>query len=63
MHLHSITPTRVALIELVTLGLGSKRGDETKIGHKGSGMKFAIAALHRHGSRSPMPFGSGLLIT
>ena len=50
MHLHSITPTKVALIELVTLGLGSKRGDETKIGHKGSGMKFAIAALHRHGS-------------
>jgi hypothetical protein len=51
MHLHSITKSKVALIELVTLGLGSKRGDETKIGHKGSGMKFAIAALHRHGSR------------
>ena len=51
MHLHTRTPSRLELVELVTLGLGSKRGDETKIGHKGTGMKFAIAALHRNGSR------------
>lgn len=41
------TPTQIDLRELFVLGLGSKRGDETKIGHKGSGMKFTLALLHR----------------
>lgn len=41
------TPTKVDLRELFTLGLGSKRGVEGKIGHKGSGMKFTLALLHR----------------
>jgi hypothetical protein len=34
---------------LFTLGLTTKR-DGTKIGHKGSGMKFALALVHRLGS-------------
>lgn len=44
------TPTTLDLRELFVLGLGSKRGDATKIGHKGSGMKFTLALLHRLGS-------------
>lgn len=44
------TPTQVDLRELFTLGLGSKQGDSSKIGHKGSGMKFTLAMLHRLGS-------------
>ncbi len=44
------TPTELDLRELFTLGLTSKR-DGTKIGHKGSGMKFALALIHRLGSQ------------
>ena len=43
------TPTELDLRELFTLGLTSKR-DGTKIGHKGSGLKFALALIHRLGS-------------
>lgn len=43
------TPTELDLRELFTLGLTTKR-DGTKIGHKGSGMKFALALIHRLGS-------------
>lgn len=48
-YLHIHTPTDLDLRELFTLGLTSKR-EGTKIGHKGSGMKFALALLHRLGS-------------
>src|SRR2546423_1140075 len=43
------TPTELDLRELFTLGLTSKR-DGSKIGHKGSGLKFALALIHRLGS-------------
>ena len=43
------TPSELDLRELFTLGLTSKR-DGTKIGHKGSGLKFALALIHRLGS-------------
>src|SRR5690349_19896646 len=49
-YLHVTTPTRIDLREIFTLGLTSKRGDDSKIGHKGSGMKFTLALLHRLGS-------------
>jgi hypothetical protein len=45
------------LRELFTLGLGSKRGDESKIGHKGSGCKFMLAMLHRLGSHLEVQVG------
>lgn len=57
MKLSFITPTEIDLRELFTLGLGSKRGDETKIGHKGSGMKFTLALLHRYGSSLTVKVG------
>lgn len=44
------TPTDLDIREVVTLGLTSKL-DGTKIGHKGTGMKFALAYLHRLGGR------------
>lgn len=45
-----VTPSKVDLRELSMLGLGSKRGDDTKIGHKGSGQKFAFALIMRLGA-------------
>jgi hypothetical protein len=48
--LHFVTASLIDLMEMSVLGLGSKRGDDTKIGHKGSGMKFAFALIHRLGS-------------
>ena len=44
------TPTIIDLREIFTLGLTSKRGSD-KIGHKGSGLKFTLALLHRLGSK------------
>ena len=43
------TPTDLDLRELFTLGLTSK-GAGAKLGRKGSGLKFALALLHRLGS-------------
>lgn len=43
------TPTRLDLREIVTLGMTTKANSE-KIGHKGSGLKFTLAYLHRLGS-------------
>ena len=40
------TPTRLDLREIVTLGMTTKANSE-KIGHKGSGLKFTLAYLHR----------------
>lgn len=48
-HLLVHTPSELDLRELFTLGLTSKR-DGTKIGHKGSGLKFGLALIHRLGS-------------
>jgi hypothetical protein len=42
------TPTPLDIREIVTLGLTTK-GDGTRIGHKGSGLKFTMAYLHRLG--------------
>lgn len=42
------TPTDLDVREVVTLGLTSKQ-DGSKIGHKGSGLKFTLAFLHRLG--------------
>ncbi len=42
-------PSELDLRELFTLGLTTKR-DGTEIGHKGSGMKFALALIYRLGS-------------
>ena len=50
MKLSFVTPTAIDLREIFTLGLGSKRGDASKIGHKGSGLKFTLALLMRLGS-------------
>jgi hypothetical protein len=49
-YLQIITPTELELCELFTLGLSTKR-DGNRIGHKGSGMKFTLALLHRLGSQ------------
>jgi hypothetical protein len=43
------TPTRLDLREIVTLGMTTKANSD-KIGHKGSGLKFTLAYLHRLGS-------------
>jgi hypothetical protein len=43
------TPSVLDIREVITLGLTSKAGDDTKIGHKGSGFKFTLAYLHRLG--------------
>lgn len=51
MHfLRITTPTRLDLREIVTLGMTTKANTD-KIGHKGSGLKFTLAYLHRLGSR------------
>src|SRR5512138_3511463 len=44
------TTSTIDLREIFTLGLTTKR-DGAKIGHKGSGLKFTLAMLHRLGSR------------
>lgn len=44
------TPTELDIREVFTLGLTTKKGQEGKIGHKGSGLKFTLAYLHRLGS-------------
>ena len=48
-YLNIKTPTVLDLRELFTLGLTSKR-DGNSIGHKGSGLKFSLAQLHRLGA-------------
>jgi hypothetical protein len=50
MHfLRITTPTQLDLREIVTLGMTTKANTD-KIGHKGSGLKFTLAYLHRLGS-------------
>jgi hypothetical protein len=47
MKVHFVTPTRISLINLTTIGDSEKREDETKIGKFSSGMAFATALLLR----------------
>ena len=43
-----VTPTCLDVREIVTLGLTTKT-DGGKIGHKGTGLKFSLAFIHRLG--------------
>ncbi len=43
-----VTPTRLSLLDITTMGDSSKRGDETTIGTFDSGLKYAIALLLRN---------------
>ena len=47
MKVHFITPTRISLINLTTIGDSEKREDETKIGKFSSGQAYATALLLR----------------
>jgi hypothetical protein len=47
MRVHFITPTRISLINLTTIGDSEKREDETKIGKFSSGQAYATALLLR----------------
>lgn len=49
MKLHFTTPAELSYIDLVSMGDSEKRGDDTKIGQFGSGLKYAIALLLRNG--------------
>ena len=43
-----LTPTKMSLLDVTTMGDSSKRGDSTKIGTFDSGLKYAIALLLRN---------------
>lgn len=47
MKIHFITPTRISLINLTTIGDSEKRDDPTKIGKFSSGQAYATALLLR----------------
>jgi hypothetical protein len=47
MKVHFVTPTRISLINLTTIGDSEKREDETKIGKFSSGQAYATALLLR----------------
>ena len=47
MKVHFITPTRISLINLTTIGDSEKREDETKIGKFSSGQAYTTALLLR----------------
>ena len=47
MKVHFVTPTRISLINLTTIGDSEKREDATKIGQFSSGQAFATALLLR----------------
>ena len=47
MKVHFITPTRISLINLTTIGDSEKREDDTKIGKFSSGQAYATALLLR----------------
>lgn len=49
MQVHFVTPTRISLIDITSMGDSSKRGITTAIGQFDSGLKYAIALLLRHG--------------
>lgn len=49
MKVHFITPNRISLINLTTIGDSEKRDDSTKIGQFSSGQAYATALLLRNG--------------
>lgn len=48
MKVNFITPTRISLIDITSMGDSSKRGDDSTIGQFDSGLKYAIAILLRN---------------
>lgn len=49
MTVNFITPTRLSILDITSMGDSSKRGDPTKVGEFDSGFKYAIALLLRSG--------------
>ncbi len=49
MLVHFVTPTRISLINLTTIGDSEKREDDTKIGKFSSGMAYSTSLLLRDG--------------
>ena len=47
MKVSFITPTKLSILDITTMGDSSKRGDESTIGCFDSGFKYAIALLLR----------------
>lgn len=47
MKVHFITPTKLSILDITSMGDSSKRGDDSKIGAFDSGLKYAIALLLR----------------
>lgn len=54
MKVHFVTPTRISLINLTTIGDSEKREDETKIGKFSSGNAYSTALLLRDSVRIEM---------
>lgn len=48
MKINFVTPTKLSLIDITSMGDSSKRGDEKTIGAFDSGLKYSIALLLRH---------------
>lgn len=48
MKVNFITPTRISLIDITSMGDSSKRGNDSTIGQFDSGLKYAIALLLRN---------------
>lgn len=47
MKVHFITPTKLSILDIISMGDSSKRGNTGKIGQFDSGLKYAIALLLR----------------
>jgi glycosyltransferase involved in cell wall biosynthesis len=47
MKIHFVTPTKLSILDISSMGDSSKRGDDTTIGQFDSGLKYAIALLLR----------------
>lgn len=47
MQLNFVTPTKLSLLDITSMGSSEKRGDDKTIGQFGSGLKMAIAILLR----------------
>jgi hypothetical protein len=47
MKVHFVTPTKLSILDISSMGDSSKRGDDTTIGQFDSGLKYAIALLLR----------------
>lgn len=47
MKVHFVTPTKLSILDISSMGDSSKRGDDSTIGQFDSGLKYAIALLLR----------------